>query len=123
MQEFIKKSLKLNILLALAAALIFALMRRYTFGAGLLTGAIWSSVNFYLTLNLLEIASLNKPKKKLLLLLLLKFPVLYLLGFLILMLKFFPISSLLIGISSILLVLGVSSLWPKPVTSSKNCRI
>lgn len=123
MQGLIKKSMKLNILLALMAAFSFALMRKFSFSAGLLVSAAWSMVNFYLTLNLFEIAALHKSKQRLLLLLLIKFPVLYLLGFLILISRFFPITSLLLGMSSILLVLGVATIWPKRTKPSLNCRI
>ncbi len=117
MPELLRKTIKINIVFVLIMALVFALRQQYAFSAGLLVGALGSTANFYLTLNLLEIAVLHKSKKKLLLLLLINFPVLYLLGFLILICKLFPILSLLIGISSILLVLGVSSVWPKPGTS------
>ncbi len=123
MPELLRKSIKLNIVLVLITALVFALMRKFNFSAGLLISAAWSTVNFYLTLHLLEIAALHKSKKKLLLLLLVKFPVLYLLGFLVLISRIFPISSLLAGMSSILLVLGVSSLWSKRSKPNSNYQI
>jgi len=93
------------------------------YGAGILVGASWLMANFLFTLNLLEIAILKRPKQKLLLLLLIKFPVLYLLGFLILALKIFPAVSLLLGMSSILLVLGVLNIWSKLTKPKLNCRI
>ena len=123
MQELIRKSVKLNIILVLAAALACALTHKASFGAGLFVAALWSTASFLLTLNLLEIALLHKPKRKLLLLLLIKFPVLYLSGFLILVLKVFPLLSLLLGMSSILLVLGVSSIWSKALNCNRNCQI
>ncbi|MDO8662142.1 MAG: hypothetical protein Q7K98_02825 [Candidatus Omnitrophota bacterium] len=123
MPEALRKSIKINIVLVLIAALVFTLMRKISFSSGLLVSAAWSTVNFYLTLNLFEIAALRKSKKKLLLLLLIKFPVLYLLGFLILIVKFFPITSLLAGMSSILLVLGVSTIWPKRAKLNTSCQI
>jgi len=122
MQEFIKQSIRINIIVLLAAALIFLFSRQPLFAAGLLISGAWSTAGFLLTLSLLEIAVLHKPKAKLLLLLLIKFPVLYLLGFCILILRVFPIPSLLAGISSILLVLGVVILWPKVGIFSRSCR-
>ena len=121
MQELIKRAVKVNIILVLAVALVFAAMRKFSFSAGVLISAAWSMANFLFTINLLEIALLRKPKGKLLLLLLIKFPVLYLLGFLILVFKVFPALSLLLGLSSILLVLGVFNIWPKLNKPNTNC--
>lgn len=122
MPGLLKRSLKINTFLILTAAAGSLLMREPLFGAGILVAGIWSTANFLLTLSLFKIALLRSPKTKLLLLLLIKFPVLYLLGFLVLALKAFPVLSLVLGMSSILLVLGVSSIWPKQGTSSTNCR-
>ncbi|MDD2679768.1 MAG: hypothetical protein PHO03_03080 [Candidatus Omnitrophica bacterium] len=121
MQEPVKRAIKVNIILVAVAALAFAAMRKFSFSAGLLVGAGWSTANFLFTISLLEIALLRKPKGKLLLLLLIKFPVLYLLGFLILFFKVFPALSLLLGLSSILLVLGVFTIWPKLNKCNTNC--
>ena len=85
-------------------------MPKLNFIAGMLTGAAWSLINLLLIINLLKIAILQKSKLKLSMLLLLKFPVLYLLGFLILVSHIFPISSLLIGAIIILLVIGVRNI-------------
>ncbi|MFA4989645.1 MAG: hypothetical protein WC576_02615 [Candidatus Omnitrophota bacterium] len=123
MQELIKRAVKINIILVLTAALICAALRKFSFGAGLLVSASWSMANFLFTLNLLEIALLRKPKGRFLLLLLIKFPVLYLLGFLILVFKVFPALSLLLGLSSILLVLGVLNICPRPIKRNTNCPI
>ena len=117
------KSFKVNIILVLTVALGVALMRNLSFSAGILIGAFWSMANFLFTLNLLETAILRKSKRKLLLLLLIKFPVLYLLGFLILLLNKFPVLSLLLGMSSILLVLGVFSIWTQRSKPSTNFQI
>ena len=80
---------------------------------GFLTAALWASVNFLLTVKLLKIATLKESKKKLYLILAVKFPVLYLIGFLILISKFFPAVSLLTGLVAILVITGVMGLWPK----------
>lgn len=123
MRELMMKSFKVNIILVLTVALGVALMRNLSFSAGILIGAFWSMANFLFTINLLEMAILQKSKRKLLLLLLIKFPVLYLLGFLILLLNKFPVLSLLLGMSSILLVLGVFSIWSKRSKPSTNFQI
>ena len=87
-----------------------------TFGnwvVGFLTGAAWSAINFLLIINILKIALLKKDKAKLFFMLLVKFPVLYLLGFLLLTSKAFPVASLLLGGLIVLVVMGVTSLCPK----------
>ena len=81
---------------------------------GLLIGATWSTIDFLLILHILKIALLQKDKAKLFIMLLVKFPVLYLGGFLILILKIFPVLSLILGASVALLVVGVIKIWRKP---------
>ncbi len=82
--------------------------------AGFLTGAVWSGINFLLIINILKVAMLKKDKAQLTAMLLLKFPVLYLLGFLILISKVFPVSSLLSGAFLVLVVMGAMRLCQKP---------
>ncbi len=123
MRELINKAIKVNTALVFSAALVFIFLRKFSFSAGLLISCLWSTLNFALTLNLLEIAVLHKSKTKLLLLLLIKFPVLYLVGFLILFMNKFPVSSLFLGVSSIALVTGVLSIWPQRNKPNTNCQI
>lgn len=80
-----------------------------------LVGAGWSALNFLLILSILRISILEKPKKHLFAILLVKFPVLYLAGFLILNCRLFPISGILAGLTSVLLLVGVVKLWPKSI--------
>ena len=75
--------------------------------AGFLTGAAWSIINFLVIMNILKVALLKKDKAKLFVMLLVKFPVLYLLGFLILTCGIFPVSSLLLGGFLVLVAIGV----------------
>lgn len=80
---------------------------------GFLTGAAWSLINFLLILEICKIILLGKAKTKLFVILLLKFPVLYLGGFLILISKVFPVISLLSGTALVLLIAGVRRLCQK----------
>jgi hypothetical protein len=80
---------------------------------GFLTGAAWSLVNFLLILEIFKIILLRKEKSKLFVMLLLKFPVLYLGGFLLLIWRVFPVISLLSGAALVLLVTGVIRLCQK----------
>jgi hypothetical protein len=88
-------------------------MEKLLFCVGILTAATWLIMNFMLTVKLLNIAVLQRPKSKLSALLLIKFPLLYLLGFLILTSRTFPIASVLWGLGLALLIIGIKSLWPK----------
>jgi hypothetical protein len=80
---------------------------------GFLTGAAWSLINFLLILGIFKIILLRKDKSKLFIMLLLKFPVLYLGGFMLLIWRVFPFLSLLSGAALVLLVTGVVRLCQK----------
>ncbi len=115
MSDTLKKSIKLTIMIVLAAAMVLALMHRFNFALGLAAGSAWSIINFVLLIKILEIAILHRDKEKLTLILLIKFPLLYLVGFFILTSKFFPAYSLLLGLGSILLIIGGNAVWPKRI--------
>ena len=78
---------------------------------GIGVGAAWSIANLIFTINILKISVLKKDPAKLSMLILLKFPVLYLLGFLILSAKIFPVMSLLTGLLIVVMVTGIHKLW------------
>ncbi|MDD5427762.1 MAG: hypothetical protein PHI58_00810 [Candidatus Omnitrophica bacterium] len=84
---------------------------RWVLGFGI--GAAWSCANLYFTTNILKISVLKKERAKLTALLLLKFPVLYLAGLLILLSKVFPVASLLTGLTIVIIIAGIRRLWPK----------
>lgn len=77
---------------------------------GFMVGAAWSAANLYFTVNILKISVLKKDQAKLSALLLLKFPVLYLAGFLILISKIFPVDSLLTGLTIVIIIIGIRRL-------------
>ncbi|MFA6321221.1 MAG: hypothetical protein WCY36_05115 [Candidatus Omnitrophota bacterium] len=77
---------------------------------GFMVGAAWSAANLYFTVNILKISVLKKEQAKLSALLLLKFPVLYLTGFLILVSKLFPVSGLLTGLTAVVIMMGIRRL-------------
>ena len=80
---------------------------------GFIVGVAWAAANLYFTINILKISALKKDPKKLSAMLLMKFPVLYLIGFLILLSKAFPVSGLLAGLTVALVAMGIFKLWPK----------
>lgn len=83
----------------------------FRWSLGFMIGAAWSAANLFFTLNIFKISILKKDAGKLSALILLKFPVLYLLGLLILNSKAFPIMSLLIGLMAALVTIGIFKLW------------
>jgi len=88
-----------------------------------LVGAAWSIANILLFIKLLKIAVLKASKAKLTVILLAKFPLLYLAGFLILTLRFFPVEGLLTGMGSIILFAGAIIAWPRHTQLAQNLRI
>lgn len=81
--------------------------------AGVCVSAVWGLVNFALTVKLLEAAVLKSPGANVGRILLIKFPVLYLAGLLVLIHGTFPPLSLLSGLTITMLSVGMVYLWPK----------
>ncbi len=81
--------------------------------AGFITGALWSGINFSLTIALFKIALMRQSPRRLSAILMVKFPLLYLAGFFILTSQWFPPMSLLAGLGASLLIFGSSQIWPK----------
>jgi len=115
MDNLLRKSVKLTVILVLIIALALILAHQWKFAFGLLAGSILSIINFLLLIKILEIAILHKSRERLPLILLIKFPFLYLIGFLILSSKLFPVYSLIAGLGTFLLAAGVISVWPKRI--------
>lgn len=112
MDGSIIRSVKLTAILIVSASTSLALFHRTPWAIGLLLGSAWSIANLLSIVGILKIATLQKPDKKLALILFLKFPVLYIIGFIILVSRLFPVSSLLTGLFSVVIIIGMSKLWP-----------
>jgi uncharacterized membrane protein len=113
MDIVLKKSVRLTVLLVLIIAVVLAFMRQGKFALGFLVSAAWAITNFLLLMKILDIALLRRSREKLFLMLAIKFPLLYLTGFLIITCKFFPVNSLLLGLGSMLFLVGAMGVWPK----------
>ena len=113
MKDIAKRVLKISYLAGATVAILLLLKRHPGWAAGLMIGVVWCVTNYLLTINLFEMALLEKDPKRLAGILIIKFPVLYLSGFFILKYKLFPAMSLLTGIGLTLLIIGVVNLWPK----------
>lgn len=89
-------------ILTLLAAAAFVASGSIMAGFGVLIGAAWIFLNSYFLFHLLEIslhAARPRLKDRILLLSVLKFPVLYLVGYFILKTRVFPVSGVLTGLT------------------------
>jgi hypothetical protein len=130
--EFIHRVIKTSLIVAVLGFLFVTVYYNFRFGAGLLVGAIWGCLNLYFLTNLItEIFSPGKEvrKGKVILIVLVKFPLLYLVGYVLLIIKYFPAISLVSGFTLIFLVMFLKALgrWvlsletsKKPETKSNN---
>ncbi|MBI3316205.1 MAG: F0F1 ATP synthase subunit A [Candidatus Omnitrophica bacterium] len=112
-QPFLKSVLK-NTLIFCGAAVILALfLRQWAWAGGLFAGFCWAFLSVYFLNHLIEMGlnSQEKPKKNIFWILTFKFPVLYLAGFFILKSRFFPVLSVVAGLS--LFIPGFLYVWLK----------
>ncbi|MDD5432389.1 MAG: hypothetical protein PHO70_05320 [Candidatus Omnitrophica bacterium] len=114
MDDFLNKVTKSELIFILMLIFPLFAMGKTAFAFGILLGAAWSLINIIMTVNLLRIAILKKSKSKLWVFLLIKFPVLYLAGGLILFSRVFSLLGLFIGVFSVFLIAGVVRLCLKP---------
>jgi hypothetical protein len=113
MNEFAIRSVRTTLYTAIAVCVAAMCYRQWWWAAGFMLAALWTTVNFLVTMNLLKTAILQRSKQKLFVSLAIKFPILYLALFLLLTWKRLPVSSVLAGIPLIILVMGVVRVWPK----------
>ncbi len=103
----LNRALKLTAVLVLAVIVVSGFTGRFSWGVGFLFGNLWAIANFLFTVSLFKIALSGKGKAKLAAMLLVKFPLLYLIGFLLLTSKVFAPSSLLAGLVPFLVITAV----------------
>ena len=110
--EFINRVIRTSLIVSVLLFLFVAVYRNFPFGLGLFLGTAWGCLNlFFITQTIVEAFSLKKPNKgKLMLILLVKFPLLYSAGYLLLRLKYFPVESLLIGFTLIFAITFLKAL-------------
>jgi len=110
--EFINRIIRTSLIVSALAFLFVAVYRNFPFGLGLFLGTAWGCLNlFFITQLVVEAFSLKKPNKgKLTLILLVKFPLLYYAGYILLRLRYFPVESLLIGFTLIFAITFLKAL-------------
>ena len=123
--EFINRVIKTSLVVSALGFLFVTVYYNFRFGAGILAGTIWGCANLYFLTNLItEVFSPGKEirKSKVLLIALVKFPLLYLVGYVLLIIKFFPPISLVSGFTLIFLVMFLKALgrWMLSLETSKK---
>jgi hypothetical protein len=126
--EFIYRVIKTSLILAVLILLFVTVYYDFKFGAGILAGCIWGCLNLYLLTQLItHIFSPGKEvkKKKVVFVAVVKFPLLYLTGFLLLKLNYFPPLSLICGFTLIFLVIFLKALgrWILSMNNDKSARV
>jgi hypothetical protein len=110
--EFIHRVIKTSLIVAALIFLFAVFYYRFDYASGIFVGCGWGCVNLFFLTNLItETTSLEGiNRKRVLLLVLLKFPLLYVSGYFLLRIKYFPVTSLLVGFTLIFVVILLKAL-------------
>jgi hypothetical protein len=110
--EFIHRVIKTSLILAFLILIFLTFYYRFDYASGIFVGCGWGCLNLFFLINLItETTNLEGiNKKRVLLLVLLKFPLLYLTGYFLLRINYFPVTSLLVGFTLIFAVVLLKAL-------------
>jgi len=110
--EFIYRIIRTSLIVSALSFLFAGVYYNFPFGLGIFLGTAWGCLNlFFITQLITQAFGLKKPhKSKLFLILLVKFPLLYFAGYILLWLKYFPVESLLTGFTLIFAVTFLKAL-------------
>jgi hypothetical protein len=111
--EDIARSVKISAFVVTVGAIALLATGRMMWALGMVIGAAWSAANLIFTVSIMKISVLKKDPARLTALILVKFPVLYLIGFMILNSRAFPVAGLLTGLTIVLATVGIFKLWLK----------
>ena len=118
--EFIHRAIKTSLILAFLIFLFVTLYYRFAYASGILAGCGWGCLNLFFLTNLItETTNLEEiNKKRVLILVLLKFPLLYVTGYFLLRINYFPVTSLLVGFTLIFAVVLLKALGRMIISST-----
>jgi hypothetical protein len=111
--EFIHRVIKTSLVLAVLGFLFVTVYYELKFGVGVLAGTAWGCLNLLFLANLItEVFSPGKEVRKgrIVLIAVVKFPLLYAAGYLLLSIKHLPPESLLIGFTLIFVVMFLKAM-------------
>jgi hypothetical protein len=125
--EFIHRVIKTSLVLAVIILLFVTVYYEFKFAAGILAGCVWGCLNLYfLTQLITEIFSPGQEvrKGKVIMIAVVKFPLLYAAGYLLLKTGYFPPLSLICGFTLIFLVIFLKALgrWVLSMEKDKNTK-
>ncbi len=122
--EFVARVIRVTLVVALTVALFTATYMSPLTGLGLLVGALWSCVNLFVTGHVVRsvIGSEKPSKRRVVKLSLVKFPVLYGSGFLLLRSGVFSPQSLVAGFSLVLLVILMKAVGASVAERASSAR-
>ena len=126
--EFIHRVIKTSLVLAALGFLFVTVYYRFEFGAGILAGTVWGCLNLlFLTHLITEVFSPGKEvrKGKVIAIALVKFPLLYAAGYLLLRINYFPAISLLSGFTLLFVVMFLKALgrWVLSLDANKKPKV
>jgi len=126
--EFIQRVIKTSLVVAALAFLFVTVYYDFKFGAGILAGTIWGCLNLNLLTHL--ITQIFSPRErirkgKIVLTAVVKFPLLYLLGYILLRINYFPAVSLVSGFTLIFMVMFLKALgrWILSLEAEKKTKM
>jgi hypothetical protein len=111
--EFIHRVIKTSLVLAVLGFLFVTVYYDFRFGAGFLSGTVWGCLNLLFLTNLItEVFSPGKEvgKGKVILIAVVKFPLLYTAGYLLLRSRYFPAVSLVSGFTLLFVVMFLKAM-------------
>jgi hypothetical protein len=125
--EFIYRVIKTSLVLAVLGFLFVTVYYNFRFGGGILVGAIWGCLNLLFLTNLItEVFTPGKEvrKGKIILISVVKFPLLYAAGYVLLWIKYFPAESLLIGFTLLFVVMFLKAMgrWFLSLDANKQAK-
>ena len=109
--SFLRSVVKIGFGLAALAAVVAALTGHVAWALGDLTAACWMFLNLFFLYKLLEMGvrmNAQRHPGRMLVLAMLKFPAIYLAGFFILKTGYFPLDSILTGMTAFFIAIGIS---------------
>jgi hypothetical protein len=125
--DFINRVIKTSLVLAVLGFLFVTVYYDFRFGAGILAGAVWGCLNLLFLANLVtEVFSPGREVRKgrVILIAVVKFPLLYATGYLLLRIRYFPAESLVAGFTLLFVVMFLKAMgrWVLSLDSDKKAK-
>lgn len=107
-------------LLTAGICVLLACIGRSGWIPGVIVGAVWSTINIIFTIRIFRAIILREARKRIMVFLLIKFPLLYIGGALLLVYRVVSIGGFLVGLGVIFPALGVAFLWKSKLSHNRS---